>query len=169
MFTSTLSTAAITTLAGIAGGTLAVGFIFGIAFYVLLVIAIWKMFNKFGEPGYKALIPIYNFYIVYKYTWKGCYFWVFLAACFFMGITDPSPVGSTTLQSPEYAATSFLSAVFFIAAGVIDIISSYKLSKAFGHGVGYFIGLVFLPNIFYLILGFGKSEYVGKPCVFHKS
>ena len=40
-----------------------------------------------------------------------------------------------------------------------SITYAYRTSKVFGHGLGYTIGLIFLPNIFWLILGFGKSKY----------
>ena len=35
------------------------------------------------------------------------------------------------------------------------------LSKSFGKGVGFTIGLLLLPFIFYPILGFGSSQYKG--------
>ncbi len=35
------------------------------------------------------------------------------------------------------------------------------LAKSFGKDVGFTLGLLFLPFIFYPILGFGKAEYVG--------
>ena len=35
------------------------------------------------------------------------------------------------------------------------------LSKSFGKGVGFTIGLLLLSIIFYPILGFGEAEYVG--------
>jgi len=41
------------------------------------------------------------------------------------------------------------------------VVLAYKLSQAFGHGIGYAIGLIFLPFVFYLILGFDDSEYLG--------
>ena len=41
------------------------------------------------------------------------------------------------------------------------IVLAYKLSQSFGHGIGYCIGLIFLPFVFYLILGFDDSEYLG--------
>ena len=44
---------------------------------------------------------------------------------------------------------------------VINIMLFFKLSKAFGHGVGFGLGLLFLSPIFLLILAFGSSEYVG--------
>ena len=44
---------------------------------------------------------------------------------------------------------------------VIEIIKTVKLSQAFGHGAGFALGLIFLPNIFTLILGFGSDRYLG--------
>jgi hypothetical protein len=35
------------------------------------------------------------------------------------------------------------------------------LSKSFGHGVGFTLGLLFLPFIFFPILGLGDSTYQG--------
>jgi hypothetical protein len=36
-----------------------------------------------------------------------------------------------------------------------------NLSKSFGHGVGFTLGLVFLGPIFIPLLGAGGSQYVG--------
>ncbi len=44
---------------------------------------------------------------------------------------------------------------------VISIIVTHRLSKAFGHGVGFTLGLLFLSPIFIPILAFGSSEYKG--------
>lgn len=44
---------------------------------------------------------------------------------------------------------------------IFMIVMMYKLSKSFGHGIGFTIGLIFLPFIFLLIIAFGKSEYKG--------
>lgn len=44
---------------------------------------------------------------------------------------------------------------------VISIILCIKLAKAYGKGAGFAIGLILLPGIFYLILGFGDSKYIG--------
>jgi len=42
---------------------------------------------------------------------------------------------------------------------VISIIIMIGLAKNFGRGTGTAIGLIFLPMIFLLILGFGSAEY----------
>jgi hypothetical protein len=44
---------------------------------------------------------------------------------------------------------------------VIWIIVAIDLSKSFGHGGGFAVGLIFLPFIFGLVLGFGSDRYVG--------
>ncbi len=46
---------------------------------------------------------------------------------------------------------------------VIWIIVTNDLAKAFGKGVGWTIGMLFLGFIFYPILGFGSDPYVGRP------
>jgi hypothetical protein len=44
---------------------------------------------------------------------------------------------------------------------VIYIIVLHDLSKSFGHGAGFTIGLIVLSWIFAMILGFGSSTYQG--------
>jgi hypothetical protein len=44
---------------------------------------------------------------------------------------------------------------------VIWVIVAIELSKKFGHGIPFALGLMFLPFIFYLILGFGSDQYRG--------
>lgn len=44
---------------------------------------------------------------------------------------------------------------------VILIMMQFKLAKAYGQSTGFGFGLLFLNTIFVLILGFGKSEYIG--------
>ena len=44
---------------------------------------------------------------------------------------------------------------------VYYFIISFRTAKAYGKGAGFGIGLLLLPNIFTLILGFGDAQYVG--------
>ena len=43
----------------------------------------------------------------------------------------------------------------------INILCMMKLAKAFGQSGAFAVGLIFLPNIFLLILGFGDYTYLG--------
>lgn len=44
--------------------------IFLLAFVVLIIAAMWKVFEKAGQPGWAAIIPIYNIYIMTKIAGK---------------------------------------------------------------------------------------------------
>jgi len=45
---------------------------------------------------------------------------------------------------------------------IFMIIVVNDLSKSFGQGVGFTLGLIFLSPIFILLLGFGDYKYIGK-------
>jgi hypothetical protein len=43
------------------------GFAFAyLAFFIIYAVAAWQMYEKAGQPGWKCLIPIYNWYILLK-------------------------------------------------------------------------------------------------------
>jgi len=44
---------------------------------------------------------------------------------------------------------------------VFSIWAVNLLSKSYGHGVGFTLGLIFLSFIFIPILGLGESKYIG--------
>jgi VIT1/CCC1 family predicted Fe2+/Mn2+ transporter len=44
---------------------------------------------------------------------------------------------------------------------IFALILSNDISKAFGRQLGTTLGLIFLPFIFYPILGFGSAQYQG--------
>lgn len=120
-------------------------------FYVLRIIAGWKVFTKAGEKGWKSLIPIYNQIVQYQLTWK---------PIMIVPILVLMLVGSVLVQL-ESGAMVVIGAILCLAAAVLEIIGLHKLSKAFGHGGGFTLGLVLFEGIFWVILGFGKSQYVG--------
>jgi len=139
---------------GILGGMLATVGIFALAIYILMVVAQWKIFTKAGEAGWKALIPIYNIYIFCRII--GINFWYFYLIPIVILSVISAAFGS---QSNLY---TILYAVYFI---FIDIFMAIKLGDAFKKGTGFKVGLVFLPNIFQLILAFGSAKYAGKKAV----
>ena len=46
---------------------------------------------------------------------------------------------------------------------ILGIQTQVKLAKAFGKGGGFAVGLIFLPYVFYPILAFDGSTYLGVP------
>ena len=138
---------------GILGGAIVTVAIVGLIFYLLIVIANWKIFTKAGEAGWKSLIPIYNIYILYKISGVSFLTWFvlpILAGGFLAGI-----IGGIA-NNPEI--TSFITSIIDI---VVLVKIDCALADAFGKGTGFKVGLIFLPMIFTLILGFGSAEYVG--------
>ena len=96
---------------------------------VLIIAAVWKIFDKAGEAGLKAIVPFLNIYTEYKLFWGNG--WLFLLTLI--------PVVNV----------------------IVSFILFHKMSKAFGHGIGFTLGLIFLPYIFFVILGFNGDEYLG--------
>ncbi|MGN0438678.1 MAG: DUF5684 domain-containing protein [Lachnospiraceae bacterium] len=37
-----------------------------LALAIVMVVALWKIFSKAGEPGWAAIIPFYNNYVLFK-------------------------------------------------------------------------------------------------------
>lgn len=128
--------------------------IFALVWWILQIIANWNIFTKAGEAGWKSLIPIYGDYISYKIAWQTSYFWL----SFILGIVA-SYVSSANLNESMFLTV--IATILRIVIAVINIIYCVKLSKAFGHGIGFAIGLILLQPIFLLILGFGSDQYYG--------
>lgn len=128
--------------------------IFALVWWILQIIANWNIFTKAGEAGWKSLIPIYGDYVSYKIAWQTSYFWL----SFILGIVA-SYVSSANLN--ESIFLTVIATLLRIVIAVINIMYCVKLSRAFGHGIGFAIGLILLQPIFLLILGFGSDPYYG--------
>jgi hypothetical protein len=98
---------------------------------LLLIAAIWKVFSKAGQPGWAAIIPIYNIYVMCKVAGRPGW-WLLLMLIPFVNL-------------------------------IIAIILNVDIAKRFGKGIGFAIGMILLPFIFWPILGFGSAQYQGGP------
>lgn len=170
MGTNNLTVTDAAVIGGVAGATLGMIVALGLILFILFVIASWRIFKKAGEPGWKALIPIYNTYIMFKIVNMKNWFWWILGLSVVGSIVASinnsanfyymSGVEVQTTSISEVPAiviaTMLIEAIIAIWTGIVY---AYRTSKVFGHGIGYTIGLIFLPNLFWLILGFGKSKY----------
>jgi hypothetical protein len=112
------------------GGFIALIFgLFWLAVMVFMIAAVWKVFAKAGEPGWAAIIPIYNAIVLLKIVDKPLW-WIVL----------------------------FLIPLVNLIVGIIVVVA---LAQKFGKGIGFAVGLILLPIIFYPILGFGSARYQG--------
>lgn len=142
------------------------------AFYVILVIALvvlqyvamWKIFTKSGQPGWKSIVPILSGHTLYKLFWKPVYF--YLTQITALMLVVPTTVLQVQLiDGNPSPVLSVLVLVLSLAVSVLDIIWSVKLylgmARSFGMRDGFAAGLLFLPMIFLMILAFGRQEYLG--------
>ncbi len=59
--------------------------IFGLLVALLLIVAMWKVFTKAGQPGWASIIPIYNLYIWCKIVGRPGW-WIILLLIPFVNI-----------------------------------------------------------------------------------
>jgi hypothetical protein len=102
-----------------------------IALGLVVLIGLWKVFVKAGQPGWGCIIPIYNVYCLVKIAGKP-WWWLLL---YLIPLVDI----------------------------VIAILVTLGVSRNFGKGGAFAVGLIFLPFIFYPILGFGDATYGPTP------
>jgi len=165
-------------------GLVSVFWVFYLGVAILAVVAKWKLFEKAGEPGWAAVVPFYNSYVLFKLSWgNGWYFLLTTVPAFLMEITYfvfyLSMIGQGIVTSypanfNDYAGVAALasSAVWFglfmsiVSLGVfaVKIIAGIKLAHAFGQSGGFAAGLILLNLIFLCILAFSRDiVYVGVP------
>ncbi len=149
---------------GIVGGIFASVVIFAFVVYILQIIAWWKVFEKAGEKGWKSLIPFYNLYIAFRIVGMKNWFWCVLGLGVVAGIVSSATGFDTNnVKFDSLEGAALVGAIVYCVTGIIaiiiQIVQCVRLSKAFGHGIGFALGLIFFGPIFLMILGFGKSKY----------
>lgn len=98
----------------------AVGFIVYLAFIVLIVASMWKLFVKAGKPGWAAIVPIYNIIVLLEVIGRPVW-WIVLFLIPFVNMI-----------------------VGIIAS--IDLAKSFGKGTGFGLGL-IFLGPIFLPML----------------------
>lgn len=124
---------------------------------ILVTIGKWLILDKFGEEGWKGLIPIYGEYLIFKHIWSTKVFWGSLVA--FVACMASAVSVVITLHNADANMVALASFVVTAATCIyIDLKASYRLAKSFGHGIGYTLGLVFFKPVFYMVLGASQRE-----------
>ena len=135
-----------------------VGWIVGLVIMFFLLVSFGRIFVKGGQSGWKVLLPIYNGYILYKIIWKPVVWWILLGSGLLLAIYSLLRTETSGFLTVVY---SVLVVVLLIVMMVLILWTQWKLAKSFGKGVGFAVGLLFLPVVFSLMLAFGSSVYVG--------
>lgn len=99
---------------------------------VILIIALWKLFEEAGEAGWKSLIPYYNTYVM------------------------------CDLYIAESPVMWFIMLFFPITNFISSLVILYKMALAYDKGptggiINIFLGIIYIP-----IMGFSKDTiYIG--------
>ena len=139
----------------------------GIVLWVLLIIAHWRMFTKAGEEGWKAIIPVYSDFVLFKIVWNTKSFWIYFGAAIATVLINVLGGQYVVVDGQIVSAAQgnfFVGLLSFISSLILllyTILLQIKTALAYGKGIGFAVGLLLLPNIFTLILGFGSAEYLG--------
>lgn len=125
-----------------------------IALMIFIIICNWKLLEKAGEPGWKAIIPFYNLYTISD-----------------IAMTKPTSIVVFIVYMVAYAliplclipylgmlVSIIISPLMYAAAGIIN----FSIPKAYGKDVGMCILSIFFAPIVRAILAFSKTtEYTG--------
>jgi hypothetical protein len=95
-----------------------ISMIFGLLIALLLIVAMWKVFTKAGQPGWASIIPIYNLYIWCKIVGRP-WWWILLMLIPFVN---------------------------FIICIILCIDLAKSFGKGVGFGIGLaLLGIIFFP------------------------
>ena len=84
-----------------------------IACAVLAIIGLWKVNIKAGEPGWAAIVPFYNSYILYKIAWGNGLLFLLLLIPFVNAVV--SIITSWKLGKAFGAGTGFCLGLIFLS------------------------------------------------------
>ena len=100
------------------GGAAAFWTLFVLAFYVVVIVGLWRTFVKAGHPGWAAIIPFYNLWI-----------WIKIAG-----------------RPGWWLILFFIPLVNFVIAIILNFDIAKRFGKGVGFGFGLlFLGFIFFP------------------------
>lgn len=149
------------------------GNLLNLALAVLSIIGMWRMFTKAGEPEWGAIVPFYNRYLLFKISDMKHWFWAELVLSITYGVSICAFVvciigvliaSFSTVDYNKALNGTGISFVIMIITGVLlfvlHIVRSILLARNFHLGGGWVLGFLFLPGVFYMIVGCsGKIRY----------
>lgn len=129
--------------------------IIGIVIWIVQAAGYWKMFEKAGQPGWAAIIPIYNVWVMIEIIRRPKnWFWIIAALTAAIILIGWIPILGQIIAFGGG-----------IALLVFQLLISLDMAKVFGKDVTWGILLWLFPYVIAPILGFGSARYVGLPAV----
>ena len=115
--------------------------IVGFVWWLLHVVAAWRIFTKPGKPAGNPSSPFTAPTSPIKFPGrKRIFFWATLAATVLAFVLSPFSIQAD--GSINYAMF-FIAMLLLLFAFVVNILLVVRKCRAFGHGVGFAIGMLF--------------------------
>lgn len=151
----------------------------------------WFTFKKMGMPGWKGIIPYYNLYCLFKELWDTKQFKkiiIYSVAALvveiigyiiaIIGVVFGAVGGAAYYDGSSVAGGMAIGGIIAYIAGLLVMLSALvfavlimvvefklfrRLTNAFNLSGGWTWGLLFLPAVFFLIIGLNKNfVYYGR-------
>ena len=103
-----------------------------------------RIARKMGDPFWFGFVPVLNDYLLFQRLWAKPRLFFLYAACAVFSVAVP--ILGTALMAPIYV--------------IMRGINYWKLGAAFGRGVIFRLGLIFLTPLFLGVLAFSANTYV---------
>ena len=172
--------------------------------YIVVSLGYMKCMQKAGEQKWKAWVPFYNDFIMYKivglnswlvtikvafyiitvvylciyvnsmnditndykqyiddYKYENVYSIDSTTSSYELSRFDTEKIEAYMDDNVNLQVVNYIKNLLAIAFFIIGIFFAIKIAKAYGLGGGYIAGMILVPGIFILIIGFGKSQYNG--------
>lgn len=149
-----------------------------IAVGVFGIVCLWMMFEKAGLPGWGAVIPFYNLYIMcktFRPKIKGINtFLIYIIMTVLLTVTVILFATSITLavyynDSSNIGLILLYAFLMLIAIAMLIVANCFLfsgVSKAFGQPTSFTVGLVLVPVVFIAIIAFNKNiRFIGNDTV----
>lgn len=163
-----------------------ISIIIGLIMWIVVAIGRSKCLKKAGDKGWKAFIPFYGTYLMYKISGMEGFWIIVNVISEFIGIIGfgigvamliemndvIASISSSYKATKEinqiienYAVISKIIEVFDLFVGIgllaLNIVWAIKFCKSFGKSGGYIAGMILVPFVFYFIIGLGDAKYIG--------
>lgn len=127
---------------------------------IVLITSFCKVYEKMGEDGWKAIIPIYNIYILNTKIQKRnpsliAIHIVFLILLFYI---EQEIIFSRYYDDEKILIMLVILLIVMLVNLIYMGILYYGIAKGFKKSKKFAIGLIFLPIIFLPILAFSEKE-----------
>ena len=125
------------------------GLVWGVFTWLCSAVPGYFLFRRAGKKGWQSFVPVYDQYIYYSFVWKTEVFWAYLAvwAAFFWYFLI-----YIFLLGRGQKGTDIIYLLLALSSVMLHASFCYKMSRYFGRGIGYTVGLFFLDPVFKILL-----------------